>query len=147
MSELPITYRGTVYPWHCDHMNHMNVMWYVGKFDEATWNLLASIGLTPSVLRDQSQGMVAVQQNTSYKRELSAGDIVAVRSGILEIRERVVRFFHEMSNEETGEVCAITVLTGVHIDLKTRKASPFPPEILERGRQMVVAYPHERLGQ
>ena len=147
MSELPITYRGTVYPWHCDHMNHMNVMWYVGKFDEATWNLLALIGLTPSSLRDQSQGMVAVQQNTSYKRELSAGDIVTVRSGILEIRERVVRFFHEMSNEETGEVCAITVLTGVHIDLKTRKASPFPPEILDRGRKMVVAYPHERLGQ
>jgi len=147
VSELPITYRGTVFPWHCDHMNHMNVMWYVGKFDEATWNLLALIGLTPSSLREESQGMVAVQQNTSYKRELSAGDIVTVRSGILEIRERVVRFFHEMSNEETGEVSAITVLTGVHIDLKTRKASPFPPNILERGRSMVVAYPHERLGQ
>lgn len=147
MSELPITYRGTVYPWHCDHMNHMNVMWYVGKFDEATWNLLSLIGLGPSSLREQSQGMVAVQQNTSYKRELSAGDIVTIRSGILEIRERVVRFFHEMSNEETGEVCAITVLTGVHIDLNTRKASPFPLEILERGRNMVVAYPHERLGQ
>jgi len=128
-------------------MNHMNVMWYVGKFDEATWNLLALIGLTPSSLREESQGMVAVQQNTSYKRELSAGDIVTVRSGILEIRERVVRFFHEMSNDETGEVSAITVLTGVHIDLKTRKASPFPPNILERGRSMVVAYPHERLGQ
>ena len=25
------TYRGAVYPWHCDHMGHMNVMWYVGK--------------------------------------------------------------------------------------------------------------------
>jgi hypothetical protein len=34
-----ITYRGVVHPWHCDHMGHMNGMWYVGKFDEATWNL------------------------------------------------------------------------------------------------------------
>ena len=24
------TYRGIVYPWHCDHMGHKNVMWYVG---------------------------------------------------------------------------------------------------------------------
>jgi len=24
MSEMPITYRGTVYPWHCDHMGHIN---------------------------------------------------------------------------------------------------------------------------
>jgi acyl-CoA thioester hydrolase len=128
-------------------MNHMNVMWYVGKFDEATWNLFALIGLTPTSLRDDQRGMVAVQQNTSYKRELVAGDIVTVRSGILEMRERVIRFFHEMINEETGEVAAITVLTGVHIDLKTRKSCHFIPEILERGRLMVVAYPHERLDQ
>ena len=32
-----VTYRGVVYPWDCDHMGHMNVMRYVGKFDEATW--------------------------------------------------------------------------------------------------------------
>lgn len=27
---------GSAYPWHCDHVGHMNVMWSVGKFDEAT---------------------------------------------------------------------------------------------------------------
>lgn len=31
MSPSLLTYRGAVYPWHCDHMGHMNVMWYVGK--------------------------------------------------------------------------------------------------------------------
>ena len=40
------TYRGAIYPWQCDHMGHMNVMWYVGKFDEATWNLFAALGVT-----------------------------------------------------------------------------------------------------
>jgi acyl-CoA thioesterase FadM len=44
MSGLIETYRGVIYPWHCDHMGHMNVMWYVGKFDEATWNLFAAMG-------------------------------------------------------------------------------------------------------
>ena len=48
MSEAVITYRGTVYPWHCDHMSHMNVMWYVSKFDEATWqffnHLMSELG-------------------------------------------------------------------------------------------------------
>ena len=43
------TYRGAVYPWHCDHMGHMNVMWYVGKFDEATWNLFATLGVTTRI--------------------------------------------------------------------------------------------------
>ena len=30
--ESEATYRGTVYPWHCDHVGHMNIMWYAGKF-------------------------------------------------------------------------------------------------------------------
>ena len=47
--EQEATYRGTVYPWQCDHVGHMNIMWYVGKFDEANWNLFARLGLTPSV--------------------------------------------------------------------------------------------------
>src|SRR5215471_16300774 len=104
MSEWKITHRGIVYPWHCDHMGHMNVMWYTGKFDEATWHLLAHIGLSPSYLRDQKRGMVAVQQETSYKKELVAGDLVIIRSGILEMREKVIKFCHEMVNDETGEV-------------------------------------------
>ena len=72
------TYRGTVYPWQCDHVGHMNIMWYVGKFDEANWNLFARLGLTPSYLRSSGRGMAAVQQNITYSRELLAGDIVQV---------------------------------------------------------------------
>ena len=81
------TYRGAVYPWQCDHVGHMNIMWYVGKFDEANWNLFARLGLTPSYLRQSGRGMAAVQQNIAYKRELLAGDIVEVRSRLLELRE------------------------------------------------------------
>ena len=56
-----LTYKGAIYPWHCDHMGHMNVMWYVGKFDEAIWNLFARIGLSPSSLREAGRGMAAVE--------------------------------------------------------------------------------------
>jgi hypothetical protein len=73
--EQEATYRGTVYPWQCDHVGHMNIMWYVGKFDEANWNLFARLGLTPSYLRGSGRGMAAVQQNITYKRELLAGDL------------------------------------------------------------------------
>jgi len=31
-----------VYPWNIDHVGHMNVQFYVGKFDEAS-KLLASL--------------------------------------------------------------------------------------------------------
>ena len=56
------------------------------------------------------------------------------------MREKVIRFFHEMRNEETGEISAVTVLTAVHMDTRTRKSCPFPEEILARGRRMIVEY-------
>jgi acyl-CoA thioester hydrolase len=138
--DLLETYRGAIYPWHCDHMGHMNVMWYVGKFDEATWNLFAAFGVTAGFLREKRRGMAAVQQNITYKRELRVGETVLVRSVLLELRDKVAKFVHEMRNAETGEIAAICVLTGVHIDAETRKSCPFPAEILQRGRRLVGAY-------
>lgn len=134
-----LTYRGMVYPWHCDHMGHMNVMWYTGKFDEATWNLLSELGMTTTYVREKNRGMVAVQQNTAYKKELLAGDVVSIRSRVLEVRDKVIRFEHEMTNDEKGEVAATTELTGVHLDLATRKAAPFAPEIVAKIRASMEA--------
>lgn len=138
MSDL-LTYRGTVYPWHCDHVGHMNVMWYVGKFDEATWSLLLQIGLTPTYLREQQRGMAAVQQNISYTRELHAGDVVEVRSRLIEIRDKGVRFVHEMRNVERDEVAATCELTGIHMDRVARKACPLPPAIRAAAERLVTA--------
>ena len=132
MTGLVETYRGAVYPWHCDHMGHMNVMWYVGKFDEATWNLFQQVGITPAYLREQGRGMAAVDQHIQYKRELKAGDVVTIRSEVLELQGKKIRFRHEMRNEETGEVAAVTTLLGIHMDTRSRKACPFPPELLAR---------------
>ena len=101
---------------------------------------LPIVGLTPSFLRQHDRGMAGVQQNISYKRELRAEDIIAIRSGILEMREKVIRFFHEMRNEETNEISAVAELVAVHIDTKTRKSCPFPEEFLARGRQIIVDY-------
>jgi acyl-CoA thioester hydrolase len=113
----------------------MNIMWYVGKFDEANWNFFAALGLTPRYLREQNRGMAAVQQNISYKRELLAGDIVEVRSRVLEVREKSLRFFHEMWNIDAGELAASCELTAVHMDRRERKAMPFPEAV----RDMALA--------
>ena len=140
MADMVETYRGTVYPWHCDHMDHMNVMLYVGKFDEGTWNFFAMLGVTPSYLRDNGRGMAAVDQRIAYRRELHAGDTVAVRTSVIEVKEKSVRFVHEMRNAETGEVSAITLLTGVFIDTAARKSCAFPEHFRSRMEQFRIDY-------
>lgn len=140
MTPMFESYRGTVYPWHCDHMDHMNVMWYVGKFDEGTWNFFSAFGVTPGYLRANRRGMAAVEQRIAYQRELHAGDTVAIRSGVFEVKDKSVRFVHEMRNAESGEVAAITMLTGVFIDTVARKACVLPVELRERALQFRVDY-------
>ncbi len=138
--EAEATYRGTVYPWQCDHVGHMNIMWYVGKFDEANWNLFARVGLTPTYLRESGHGMAAVQQNISYKRELLAGDIVEIRSVLLELRDNSIRFRHDMRNVETGEIAASCEITAVHLDRQARKAVAFA-EAIRRTAARLIAFP------
>src|SRR6516162_6941819 len=93
-----VTYRGVVYPWHCDHMGHMNVMWYAGKFDEACWQLLAMLGLSPSRLRQEGAALAAVDSHIEYKRELHAGDVISIRTVISNLGQKSIRFHHEMRN-------------------------------------------------
>jgi acyl-CoA thioester hydrolase len=138
--ETAATYRGTVYPWQCDHVGHMNIMWYVGKFDEANWNLFARVGLTPSYLRQSGRGMAGVQQNISYISELFAGDIVEVTSTLLEIREKSIRFVHEMRNAETGEIAATCEIIAVHLDRQARKSMPFE-DMIRRTAAKQLAFP------
>jgi acyl-CoA thioester hydrolase len=119
-------------------MGHMNVMWYTGKFDEATWALFSLVGIGRSYLKDQQRGMAAVQQNTSYKREVEVGSVVVIRSSVLEVREKVLRFSHEMLDAETQQVVATSELTGVHFDRTTRKSCAFPSAIAERAKALIA---------
>src|SRR2546430_30548 len=121
-------------------MGHMNVMWYVGKFDEATWHFFALLGLTPEFLRRNRRGMAAVEQRIAYQRELYAGDVVTVGTAALEVRDRVIRFVHEMRNGASADVAAVTMLTGVYLDTETRKASAFPEEVKERAIAYAVDF-------
>jgi len=137
MPEAPITYRGTVYPWHCDHVGHMNVMWYVGKFDEATWQFFNMLGLTPSFLRGTQRGMAAVDQHISYIQELHAGDVVTVRTTLLEVKEKSIRFVHEMTHDETNEAVARTTLKAVHMDTQARRSCAFPEPIASKAAALL----------
>ena len=132
-----VTYRGSVYPSQCDQMGHMNVAFYVAKFDEATWQLFAAIGLTPSRLRTEAIGMAGVEQHIEYRRELFAGDVVTVTSTVLEVKDKAIRFAHEMRNDETGEVAARMIVVAVHLDRSARKARSFPGDVREKARAMI----------
>ncbi len=139
--DLLLTYRGTVYPQHLDHMDHMSIQYYMAQFDEAVWNLFHRIGLTPSYPRAGHRGMAALETIVRYLEERFAGDVVAAHSGVLWVGETPLRFVQEMRNGETGETAAIMRVVAVHLDRAQRRPVPFPEAIAARARALVVDYP------
>jgi acyl-CoA thioester hydrolase len=136
MSEWKVTYRGIVYPWQCDHMGHMNVMWYTGKFDEACWQLLSMLGLNPSRFAKDGTGMAAVEQHIQYKRELRPGDAITIQSAVLEIKDKSIHMLHKMVHDASAEIAATTVVIGVHIDAAIRRAVRLPEDVRQKALEM-----------
>jgi acyl-CoA thioester hydrolase len=141
MAEPFETARGTVHTWQCDHMGHINVRAYGEFFEEACWQLYNRIGITPSLLRSGTFHVAAVQQDIRYLRELLAGDVIVVRSLVVEVREKVLKFAHQLANVETGVVCATSAFTVVCIDSAARRARAFPEDIAARARAAVGEFP------
>ncbi len=132
MGKVFETARGTVYPWQTDHVGHMNVQFYIARFDEASWQLLANFGLTGAYLRDNRKGMGALEQHTYYRRELLPGALIRIASELEEIKPKVVRFTHRMYDVETGEEVASTTIIAAHMDTQARQAVPFPEDVAAR---------------
>ena len=126
------TYRGVVYPNQLDHMGHMNVQWYTAKFDEGTWHLFSSVGITSNYIRENHKGMAALEQTTKYKAEVMSGDLLVVKSKVLEVKDKTIRFIHIMYNSETGIEVATSELVAIHLDRKERKACSLPENINEK---------------
>jgi acyl-CoA thioester hydrolase len=117
-------------------MGHMNVMWYASKFDEACWQLLGMLGLDRSRFAEDVTGMAAVEQHIQYKRELHPGDAVTIQSALLEVKDKSIHMLHKMVHDASGEVAATTVIVGVHIDARIRKAIRIPEDVRQRALEM-----------
>lgn len=120
------TYQGNIYPWHCDQMGHMNVKFYVEKFDQANFQLFALLGIDWKYLKETNYGMAAIEQQIFYKKEVFPGENIFIESQTTEIKEKVMLNRHKMYKTSSAELAASCELTCVHMDLKKRSASPFP---------------------
>lgn len=129
------THLGHVAASECDHLGHMNVQFYVSKVSDAAWHVMASIGITPAFIRERRQAPAAVKQEISYLKELRAGDLVRMESGVLEASERKLTFFHRLVNIETGQVAMTSKVYTVNMDLDARRSAPFDAAVLTRALQ------------
>ncbi len=126
------TYRGVVYPHHIDHMGHMNVQWYVAKFDQAAWHMMAACGITVEHMQANNRGMATLEQTIRYKAEVVSGDLLLIKSRVNSITDKVIKARHIMYNATSMQEVANMDLTAVHLDTKLRKSTKFSKDTVQR---------------
>ena len=139
MSGYIETFRGVVYPWHCDHQGHMTTMHYVGMFDAAFWHLLSAQGFTRAFLAEHEAGFADVSDSVRYLAELPVGSPVAIESGLLRVGNTSVVSFNRMLETETGRLAATSEKVTVYFDLAARRKAPLPEHLKAAMETRLVA--------
>jgi acyl-CoA thioester hydrolase len=135
------TYRGFVYPWAIDHVGHLNVQSYVGRFDEASWHFLARLGLPPTALKRDGRSFVAVDQRIQYRREVLAGSLLHVTTELVEVRRKTIRYVHRMFDSETGDEVASMELVVAYFDTAARASAELPAHVSAAAEALRAAPP------
>ena len=119
------TYKGAVMTWECDSNHHMNVMYYVNKFEHAGRSFDIELGLT-NLGSGKDLGIVVVEQKINYIKEVFEDDILYIESSLEGIGTKSFTVFHEMYDAHTSKLCATMHVVLVLFDKISRKGIPFP---------------------
>jgi len=134
------TFKGAVLASEYDAEAYMNSPIYVSRFDQATWFLLQSIGLTPARVKEQRRRVAIVRQNYQFLAELRGGELITVRSGFFAVGGKYMRFLHQMFDGARRRMVATSDCTAVLASLKTGKSVPLPPALQRRAKAHLVGF-------
>ena len=141
MSDFIDSYRGSVNTWECDDVGHMNVQFYVARASDAAFYLRHALGLSPSQIHEEGRAMVALEEHFRFLRELRAGDMMNMRSRVIDLREKTLVSYHELLNSATGDIAATCIAVSRHLDLEARKLITWPREAHEKAKAITAPLP------
>jgi len=114
------TYRGTVHRWEVDSVDHFTVAYYFQRFADASLALLETFGLGPEYVANTGRGCVPAASYVRYLKELRAGDILHIQSGVIAVDGAGITIGHELFDTGRGALCATVEERTRHVELATR---------------------------
>ncbi len=139
--KLRLTVEAVVEPLLLDGMGHMNVAGYMMLFDRGIWEFFEQCGIDAEYRRVNARGMFGLEDNIRYVSELREGDALRVHTGVTQVRPKTLRLLEYMVDPVRQKVAAVREVVAAHIDLTTRKTTPFPADLLARLEAGVVPAP------
>jgi acyl-CoA thioester hydrolase len=112
-----------------DYNGHLNMAFYNVLFDRAVDEAFGLCGLGPDYIRDREGSFFLVESRVRFKRELKLHDPVRVTVHLVDHDNKRLHYAMEIRHATEGWLAAACENLSIHIDMKTRRAAPFPDDI------------------
>ncbi len=129
---------GVVIPDWIDVNGHMNVAYYVLIFDRAVDDLWARLGITDEYIATTRGSTFAVENHVTWQRELKEGEPYVVTSQLLAYDEKRIHQLQRMYHADEGFLAATGEWMNLHVNLDTRRVSPWPEQTLRELAALVT---------
>lgn len=130
----------TVEPAWVDYDGQLNSAYYGLLFDRAVDEAVFLVGLGPHLAETRSASFLTTETHQRIQRELRAGQQVRVTLRLINYDDRRMHLFQEMHHAREGWTAATCEQLAQHVDVGTRRVTPFTDEVLERLALMKAAH-------
>src|SRR5262249_43814959 len=138
MADWIETFKGVIDAREYDPNAHMNTQAYVSRFDQATWFLLAAVGLTPRTVRERKRRVAVLRQSFNFVHELKGSELIVIQSGFVAVGDKHLRFQHRMIDAESDKLMAACDGTAMEVSLESERAVAIEPEVKDRAKSLLV---------
>ena len=129
-----------VEPQWIDYNGHLNMAYYHVMFDRAVDEVFSLVGLSQDYVDTRHGSFFAAECHILYKRELTEGDMVRVTAQLIAFDDKRLHYYLEMRHAGEGWLAATSENLSLHVDMTSRKVTPFPPDILANLALMKAAH-------
>jgi Predicted thioesterase len=120
---------GVAHPWLCDVMGHLTTRHYLGFFDDASYQLLASLGYDSASATREGWGWADVRHEIEYLAEVGLGSLVRIEGRVTSIGRSSLQLEFRMIERAGDRHCATLIAKTVCFDLRARKSQEVPEAI------------------
>jgi acyl-CoA thioester hydrolase len=124
----PIVGRGLVSPDQTDAFGRMRAEFFIGRVSDSVPNLMAQ--WRAEAVRETglaAPGAAVLEYRLLPRAWPRAGDLIEVRSGVVDVTEKTQRLVHWLLDPISGEAWCTAEAVAVTFDLQTRKTIAPPP--------------------
>lgn len=129
-----------VLPEWIDYNGHMNIAYYSLVFDKALDWFADILGCGWDYTRQGKGSLFALEAHLVYAREVKQGDPLRVTFQLIGHDAKRMHFFEQMYHAEEGYLAATSEQMAIHVDLATRRSSPWPHDVQDALARLDAAH-------